>query len=316
MASMEMIKSQPLKMLTLDGGGSKGIYSLGILYELQQSLGQPLTDFFDCFYGTSTGSIIAASLSLGKSVEHVKSMYLDCIPRVMSPLLASTRSRILKDTLRKEFQKSTFRECKKFLGVVATCSIQKRPKIFKSSDGGAHGCRGSFSSGFSCSIADAVCASCSAIPFFVRSDIQSQDKSSDYSLVDGGFSANNPTLFALIDAKGAFKRKDEDILVINVGTGTFSNKISPQLLLAGVPLLGPKNFIEFILEANSNTADIITELLFPNINIQRINEMFAENVIKTNLLESNPKVLLKLFDLGRSTFGKYEKRIKQRIAVV
>ena len=125
---MAMIKSQHLKMLTLDGGGSKGIYSLGILYELEQSLDQPLTDFFDCFYGTSTGSIIAASLSLGTSIKDIKTMYLDCIPRIMSPYLASTRSKVLKDVLENAFDKKTFHECKKYLGVVATCFMQRRPK--------------------------------------------------------------------------------------------------------------------------------------------------------------------------------------------
>ncbi|MBP6344165.1 MAG: hypothetical protein KA403_09530, partial [Candidatus Omnitrophica bacterium] len=37
----------PLKILTLDGGGSKGIYTLGVLQEMQARLKIPLADYFD-----------------------------------------------------------------------------------------------------------------------------------------------------------------------------------------------------------------------------------------------------------------------------
>ena len=45
------------RILTLDGGGSKGFYTLGVLHELEAMLGSRLHERFDLIYGTSTGSI-------------------------------------------------------------------------------------------------------------------------------------------------------------------------------------------------------------------------------------------------------------------
>ena len=62
-------------VLTLDGGGSKGIYSLGILHEVEAKFKSPLANHFDLFYGTSTGAIIAMALAQGKTVEYIKKLY-------------------------------------------------------------------------------------------------------------------------------------------------------------------------------------------------------------------------------------------------
>lgn len=53
------------RVLALDGGGSKGFYTLGVLYELEAMLGCRLCERFDLIYGTSTGSIIGTLLALG-----------------------------------------------------------------------------------------------------------------------------------------------------------------------------------------------------------------------------------------------------------
>ena len=52
-----------LNILVLDGGGSKGVYTLGVLKELELKLGSPLCEHFGLIFGTSTGSIIAALIA-------------------------------------------------------------------------------------------------------------------------------------------------------------------------------------------------------------------------------------------------------------
>ena len=47
------------RILSLDGGGAKGFYSLGVLAEVEAVLPQPIHESFDLIFGTSTGSIIA-----------------------------------------------------------------------------------------------------------------------------------------------------------------------------------------------------------------------------------------------------------------
>jgi uncharacterized protein len=82
----------PKRMLALDGGGIRGIVTLGYLQSietlLRQRYGQPdyrLADYFDFIGGTSTGSLIAALLSLGWSVAEVTSTYTDLAEDVFKP---------------------------------------------------------------------------------------------------------------------------------------------------------------------------------------------------------------------------------------
>ena len=74
----------PKRILALDGGGLRGVLTLGMLREIETTLrarhgGDPdfrLSDYFDLMAGTSTGAIIAAALSLGMSVDEVHAHYL------------------------------------------------------------------------------------------------------------------------------------------------------------------------------------------------------------------------------------------------
>lgn len=73
----------PKRILALDGGGLRGVMTLGMLREIESLLrlrhGQPdlrLADYFDLIAGTSTGAIIAAALALGMSVDEVHAHYM------------------------------------------------------------------------------------------------------------------------------------------------------------------------------------------------------------------------------------------------
>ena len=64
----------PKKLLTIDGGGIRGMIALEVLLEIERILGRGRADFrlaqyFDYIAGTSTGAIIAAGLSLGFPVQ-------------------------------------------------------------------------------------------------------------------------------------------------------------------------------------------------------------------------------------------------------
>lgn len=85
----------PKRILCLDGGGLRGIFSLGILRRLEQLLrarhgGDPdfrLCHYFDLIAGTSTGAIIASSLALGLSVDELLAAYLRLGRQVFRPEL-------------------------------------------------------------------------------------------------------------------------------------------------------------------------------------------------------------------------------------
>lgn len=81
---IERIKSPaPKKILSLDGGGIRGVITIEILAFIEQLLRTHyqnerlvLADYFDFIAGTSTGAIIGAGLSMGMEVKDVRYFYL------------------------------------------------------------------------------------------------------------------------------------------------------------------------------------------------------------------------------------------------
>jgi len=76
-------KSGSKNILALDGGGIRGALTLGYLKKIETILREKhgndylLCDHFDLIGGTSTGSIIAAALAIGKSVDEIVDLYMD-----------------------------------------------------------------------------------------------------------------------------------------------------------------------------------------------------------------------------------------------
>lgn len=72
------------RILSLDGGGIRGIFALQVLARIEELMrehrGQPglaLADEFDAFARTSTGPIIATELSWGLAVRDIEALFND-----------------------------------------------------------------------------------------------------------------------------------------------------------------------------------------------------------------------------------------------
>ncbi|HQZ83108.1 MAG TPA: patatin-like phospholipase family protein [Pyrinomonadaceae bacterium] len=300
-------KHDPFNILSLDGGGSKGIYTLGVLSELEQKFGVRLCDRFDLIYGTSTGAIIGAMLALGKSVEEIREIYFKIIPAVMPLLLKKRRGMALKKHAHEIFERKTFRDFETGVGIVAMDYDSARPMVFKSDVRWAHGSRASFNPGFGCTIADAVLASSAAYPILPKVILKIPNQGWR-TFLDGGVIANNPMLLAIADAINANGRKLEEIRVLSLGTGMFPERPLYRL----EPVVGRFGLIRLttkLIVASTNTVEGLSRILFPNTRILRINEAFGEAEFRTNMREHRIDVLETLYGLGRRSFGKFEREI-------
>ncbi|HEY9598951.1 MAG TPA: patatin-like phospholipase family protein, partial [Cyanophyceae cyanobacterium] len=69
----------PFRILSLDGGGIRGLVSAYILQEIETKLKEnnkpPLREHFDMIAGTSTGSILAAGIALGYPINELIEIY-------------------------------------------------------------------------------------------------------------------------------------------------------------------------------------------------------------------------------------------------
>ena len=297
------------KILTLDGGGSKGMYTIGVLYELEKKLGSKLCDHFDLVYGTSTGSIIASLIALGESIENIKKLYFELIPDIMGKWFSSTRSECLSKHVTEIFKEKKFDSFKIDTGIVAMSECQEKPLIFKSDVKLAHGQKGSFEPGFGCKISEAILASCAAFPLFekVKLNISNQG---EIILIDGGFIANNPTLYALIDANKAVAEQQENIKVLSIGVGRYQEK-PINLKTQFFNNFETGRLVSTILNTSSVTNEQLSKLLFKSTNIVRISETFTEKKYETNMIEKDETKLNSLYFLGRGSFAKHEQEIEK-----
>ena len=242
------------RILSLDGGGAKGFYTLGALKEIEGMLKCPLYQCFDLIFGTSTGSIIASLLALGFEVDEIHTLYRKHVPAVMRPWLASAKSDALQTLAKDVFGDATFSDVKTGIGIVATKWAIERPMIFKGSAEQAHGRKGTFVPGFGATIGTAVQASCSAYPYFKRQTLKLS--SGEYvELADGGFSANNPTLYAIADAVAALNKTCAELRVVSVGVGVYPEK-RPKLHMRAIKKCSVTlHLLQKVLEVNTQSME-------------------------------------------------------------
>ena len=182
--------------------------------------------------------------------------------------------------------------------------------IFKGSVKQAHGSKGTFVAGFGVPIADAVQASCSAFPFFERKVVTTAagDK---IELIDGGYCANNPTLYAIADAVIALKKDRGDLRIVNVGVGVYP---PPKKMLMWLVKKLPLNNIELLqktLEINTQSMDRLRNILFKDVPTIRISDTFEQPEMATDLLEHDLDKLNILRQRGRDSFATREDQLKQ-----
>ena len=298
------------RVLSLDGGGAKGFYTLGILREIEAMIGCPLHERFDLIFGTSTGSIIAAMLALGKSVPEIIALYQDHVPTVMKNKDSDGRSSALAELATNIFGDAMFTDVMTNVGIVTTEWVLEKPMIFKTHVGQAHGMKGSFMPGFGVNIADAVQASCSAYPYFNRKTVVTSSGDS-VELIDGGFCANNPTLYAIADATVALEMPPEDIRVVSLGCGNYPPPPVNWWTLdywkqktPGVQLL------QKTLEINTQSMDQLRVILYKHIQTIRISQSFSEPAMATDLFEHDLKKLNILTQRGVQSFAEHEQTLQ------
>jgi predicted patatin/cPLA2 family phospholipase len=297
------------RVLSLDGGGAKGFYTLGVLKEIEALLNCPLYKRFDLVFGTSTGAIIAALIALGYDVNKIHDLYKEHVPKIMKAKNAKKKSFALSEVGKDVFGDLKFDAVKTGIGIVATRWMIERPMIFKGSVAQAHGRTATFVPGFGCTISDAVQASCSAFPFFKRK-IVTTAAGDRVELIDGGYCANNPTLFAIADAVIALKKPPSDLRVVSLGVGVYPEP-KPAIMMRLVKRIVSVQLLQKTLEINTQTMDQLRVVLFKDIPTVRINDTFERPEMATDLLEHNLDKLNTLRQRGSESFASREAQLRE-----
>ena len=183
--------------------------------------------------------------------------------------------------------------------------------IFKADAAQAHGGKSSFTPGFGATIADAVAASCSAYPIFRRKHVKTKD--GEVELIDGGYCANNPTLYAITDATKALGYSHEEMRVVSIGVGNYP--MPPKYLHNWVI----HNFflvrlLHRTLGINTHSMEQLAKLLWRDLPMIRINDTYNTPEMAADLMEHNLKKLQLLYRRGGESFREHERKLAELLA--
>ncbi len=216
-------------VLSIDGGGIRGIIPALVLAELERRAGRPIAEMFELIAGTSTGGILAVALTRpdaqGRprwSAQEVAEVYVAYGPRIFD--LRLTRSiktayglineryeaRGLEEVLDRYCGESRLSESVTDILVPAYDVVQRQLFFFDSAKA---------KQDRTCDYpASLVARATSAAPtYFEPPVVGGGGPQGELVFVDGGLFANNPAMCAFAEAeRGRFGR---NIVMLSLGTG-------------------------------------------------------------------------------------------------
>lgn len=230
--------SKPFKVLSLDGGGIRGLYTACVLQGvlkrfLPDSNSSPdLGGCFDLIVGTSTGGILACALAAGVPIDEVIDLYKYDGPKIftnpkkshfilkyvwaLSAFFKSANSnQILRQSLENLFNLETVGELftRRKIGLCLSSIdlLTEQSRVFKT------GHIDSKKLDDPISLVD-ICMATSAAPIYLPLVSVDSPLGNGYGVfADGGLWANNPIMIGLIEAL-AMSEPNRCIQILSVGT--------------------------------------------------------------------------------------------------
>jgi hypothetical protein len=220
-----MKENKPFKILSIDGGGIKGLYSASILKRLEEKSKKKSGDCFDMICGTSTGGIIALGLASGKEASDLVDLYNlngnKIFPTAKYKIFrffqkrwngakqvlfwgkfsAKPLTRILKEN----FGTTTLGELNNLVCIPSFNLISGMPRVFKFPHK-----EGGFFMDKKIPLVDAALATSAAPTYLPIHNYK------DTLYIDGGVWANNPTQCGLLEALDYFVGDDKEYTHVEI----------------------------------------------------------------------------------------------------
>ena len=265
--SEHLTVSDTKRVLSLDGGGTRGILTIAFLKRIEQLLRDRsergndfrLCDYFDLVGGTSVGSLLATLIALGHSVAEIENMFRTWAPEIfrrprvsipgLSPRFSTgALKKHAREVLRDRTLDST--DLRTSLAIIAKRVDTGSPWVLTNNpsskywdDPPDH----SFMGNRHYRLADLVCASTAAPYYFAPKRLRivrrerKNIKDQMGLFVDGGISPyNNPALMLLMLASMNgygyhWKLGADRLFIVSVGTGSYRMAVRPRFLLRRIP---------------------------------------------------------------------------------
>ncbi len=223
-------KERPVRVLSVDGGGTRGLIPARVLQELEKKTGQPIAELFDLLIGSSSGAITVSVLTLpdeqGRpqfSAQDVVDLYMQnsgkifyapWLHRIMS-LNGLIAPKYLAESKHEVFEAragdAKFSDLMKPVMIPALDYVSVKPVLFRN-----------WVSDSDYFIADILSGATSPPAIFAPITIQSLDHKHEHVLVDGAMFLDSPAIEAWIQANQIFP--NHEFIIVSLGTGYINPK--------------------------------------------------------------------------------------------
>lgn len=282
-----------IRILSLDGGGIRGIITCVILKYIEEQLQRidhpnaKIGDYFDLIAGSSTGGLLAAILLFPDnskkarfSVQEALDLYAKKGETIFSVSFwehlinpfglfnEKISQKCLQKQLLEVFGDLQLRDIVKPCLITSYDICERRAKFFASHE--AHAAIENF-------FVRDVCRATSAAPtYFEPAQIKSF-YGQVFTLVDGGVYANNPAMCAYSEARkiafsevlGDPEKKDhpsvKDILMVSIGTGTILKPYHYKDFANAGKIKWISPLIDILLSSNAETVDYNLKKMFETL---------------------------------------------------
>jgi patatin-like phospholipase/acyl hydrolase len=209
--------ARPFQILSLDGGGVKGLFSAALLAQLEEDCGVSVAEHFDLITGTSTGGLIALGLGAGLRPREIVEFYLSDAPtifadrtglkgirRLWAPKFSAAP---LEVALKRRFGGRTLGQSVKRLIVPSYNLADDDVYLFRT----PHHER--LKRDYRVAMWRVAMATTAAPTYFAA--YRGVDR---IPLADGGLWANNPSMVAIVEAIGTLSTSPDCIRLLSLGT--------------------------------------------------------------------------------------------------
>jgi patatin-like phospholipase/acyl hydrolase len=216
-----------MKVLSIDGGGIRGLIPALVLAEIERRTGRRIAEMFDLMAGTSTGAIIAAALarrgedgSPAHTAEEVADLYRTEGPKIFDRSLRQQITSVgglvderyddaaLNQALATYLGEARLKEVLTDVLLTAYDVEGRFAFFFRSS-------RARLDDAYDFSLAEAVRASSAAPTYFQAVEVTDAAGARTYPLIDGGVYAVNPAMCAYAEVAGGTELE----VLASLGTG-------------------------------------------------------------------------------------------------
>jgi uncharacterized protein len=302
------------QILSLDGGGIKGIFSAGILAAIEDDLNINVTDHFDLIAGTSTGGIIAIGLGLGLRPREIVEFYLHEGPKIF-PRSFGLKSfqhwfrrkfsaAPLEEALKRCFKEKRFGDSTKRLIIPSYNLGEDDVYLFRT----PHDER--LRRDFKVPAWKVAKATSAAPTFFPTArDVDS------LRLIDGGVWANNPTLVALTEAVATLRIAMSDIHIFSIGTSNAINHRRKRLNRGGIIAWGRGSAaVDVIMRGQSIGVRNQVNFLLGKDHVERLDPKVVAGEFSLDGIDKADDLIAKAAHHSRAFMPTFKNRFASHIA--